>query len=294
MIRPRDLYLPRGSCPSTTCGHSQPVFAMKKKLRICFQPGEMLLLVFELNMAAAGLLMVSSAMGLTNGWLYRPAEALAGMLPAILVVGFAAWVVYRLRCVAQAQDRGWGLVAAVCLGLVAISFGAGVGKLALVCLTSAHHQVIRSVIHDPLTQRATYSGVTAFLMIGAVFAVTFILRAGRATWRVKRSQNCLHERLSRLGEQVVENWEQRLVPRIDRLLEQDATTQAIRLYQSEFQCSLDEAVDVIGDWAEQRLRLELELLSDNLQASDTAAPASVHALVETIVEPARIPSGEPD
>jgi hypothetical protein len=258
---------------------------MKKKFRLRFQLSEILLLVFELNMAAAGLLMVSSAMGLTNGWLYRPAEALAGMLPAFLVVGFAAWVVYRLRCVGQAQDKGWGLIAAVCLGLVAISFGAGVGKLAMVCMTTAHHQVIRNVIHDPLMQHATFSGVTAFLMIGGVFAVTFILRAGRATWRGKRSQHFLHERLSRLGEQVVDNWEQQLVPRIDRLLEQDATGQAIRLYQSERQCSRDEAVDVIGDWAEQRLRLELELLSDNLQTSVTAAPVASEILADTIAEP---------
>lgn len=265
---------------------------MNNKFRLRFQPGEMLLLVFELNMAAAGLLMVSSAMGLTNGWLYRPAEALAGMLPAILVVGFAAWLVYRLRCVGQAQDRRWGLVAALCLGLVAISFGAGVGKLAMVCLTTAHHQVIRNVIHDPLTQHATYSGLAAFLMIGGVFAVTFVLRAGRATWRVKRSQHYLHERLSRLGEQVVDNWDQQLVSRIDRLLEQEATEQAIRLYQSELQCSRDEAVDVIGDWAEQRLRLELELLSDNLQASDSAVPTAASALAETIAEPAMLLSGD--
>ena len=267
---------------------------MKNKFRLRFQPGEILLLVFELNMAAAGLLMVSSAMGLTNGWLYRPAEALAGMLPAFLVVGFAAWLVYRLRCVGQAQDRRWGLVAALCLGLVAISFGAGVGKLALVCLTTAHHQVIHNLIHDPLTQHATFSGLAAFLMIGGVFALTFILRAGRATWRVKQSQHFLHERLSRLGEQVVDNWEQQLVPRIDRLLEQEATQQAIRLYQSELQCSLDEAVDVIDDWAEQRLRLVLELLSDNLQASGAAAPGPAGGLADTIVEPTIILSGEAD
>jgi len=257
---------------------------MMKKFRLRFQLGEILLLVFELNMAAAGLLMVSSAAGVTNGWLYRPAEALAGMLPAFLVVGFAAWLVYRMRCVGQAQNRRWGLVAAVCLGLVAISFGAGVGKLAMVCLTTAHHQTVRDVIHDPLTRHATFGGLTTFTMIGSVFAVMFILRAGQATWRVKQSREFLHERLSRLGEQVVENWEQRLVPRIDHLLAQDATAQAIQLYRSEFQCSLDEATDVIADWDAQRLCLELQLLSDNLQTPDAPVPVTFEDQIETITE----------
>lgn len=257
---------------------------MIKKLRLRFRLGEILLLVFELNMAAAGLLMVSSAAGLTEGWLYRPAEVLFGMLPAILVVGFAAWLVHRLRCVSQARDRRWGLVAAVCLGIVAISFGAGVGKMAIVCMTEAHHQSVRGVIHDPLTKYASLSGLTSFTLIGLVFAVTFILRAGRATWRAHQSQDVLHERLSRLGERVIENWDQQLVPRIDSLLEQESTVQAVRLYRTEFNCSLDEATDVIADWPEQRLRLELELLSNNLHTPAQTVSVPIEDLAETIAE----------
>lgn len=247
-----------------------------KKIRLPFRLGEILLLVFELNMAAAGLLMLSSAMGLTRGWLYRPAEALAGMLPAVLTVGFAAWLVHRLRCVSQARDRAWGLVAAVCLGVVAISFGAGAGKLAIVCLTDAHYQATRGVIHDPLIKYASLTGLTSFSLIGLVFAVTFVLRAGRATWRAEQTRELLHERLNRLGEHVVDNWEQQLVPRIDSLLKREAIEDAIRLYRAEFDCSRDEASDVIADWPEQRLRLELEVLSQNLQTPETTESKDDH------------------
>lgn len=269
---------------------------MKQKFRLQFRLGDILLLVFELNMAAAGLLMLSSAMGLTTGWLYRPAEALAGMLPAIVTVGFAAWLVHRLRCVSEAPDRRWGLVAAVCLGIVAISFGAGAGKLAILCLTDAHQQVVRQLIHDPLTKYASLSGLTAFSLIGLVFAATFVLRAGKVTWRANQSRELLHERLSRLGEHVVENWAQQLVPRIDARLEQGAIEDAIRLYQAEFQCSRDEASDVIADWPEQRLRLELEVLSQNLQATGGAASVeetSMEDLALTIAESTSWSSAEP-
>ena len=250
----------------------QPVINMTTLKRLPFRLGESLLLVFELNIAAAGLLMLSSALGLTRGWLYRPAEALAGMLPAALTVGFAAWLVHRLRCVSQARDRSWGLVAAVCLGVVAISFGSGVGKLAMVCLTDTHYLAVRNVIHDPLMKQASLTGFMAFSLIGMVFAITFVLRAGRATWRAEQTREILHERLNRLGESVVDNWSQQIVPRIDALLERDATEEAIRLYQAEFECSRDEASDVIADWPEQRLRLEIEVLSQNLQTGAEDEP----------------------
>lgn len=239
---------------------------MPKKFKLSFRLAEILLLVFELNLGLAGLAMIYSAFAGPATKLYLPAQVLASMLPATLTVCFAGWLVYRHHCLARAKSRAWGLLGATLLGFVAIGFGAAVGKLATTFSSDIYQAGLNTAIADPELKRAGLPSLLAFLAIGGVFAITFILRTARCQWRTTESSlDDLHSKLSHLSERVVANWSEQLVPRIDSLLEQGQKAEAVMAYRQSTNCSLEEASYAIADWPEHRLRLEVELLSEQLQ-----------------------------
>ena len=125
---------------------------MRKNLQLTFGLNEILLLVLELNLGFAGLVMITTSLSGESSQLYVSARAMTDMLPALFCVGFASWLVYRLRCVRKAKNRVAGLVGAMCLGVVALNFGAAVGKLSMVCLTDEllfqHPQDSCSILRD--------------------------------------------------------------------------------------------------------------------------------------------------
>lgn len=241
---------------------------MKRGFQPSFRLTELLLLAFELNLALAGVLMIVAACRGNTGGLYLPSEALLAVLPAGLLVGFSTWLVYRLRCVSRIQHRGTGLLAAVGLGIVAISFGAAVGKLSMVFSTDRFDVAVAAISRDPVTREAGLTGLLAFTFIGLVFGVTFVLRAGRSAPVAKPTLESLHVQIQELSRQVVSNWSDRLVQRVDQLVAADRIAAAEQLYQSETGCSSEVASQVIADWPEQRLRLEVELLSECLSGAN--------------------------
>ena len=232
---------------------------MKPKFKLPFQLSEIALLIFELNLGIAGLVMVASALSGSAVRLYLPATVMAGMFPVLLTVGFAAWLVHRQRCLSRAQHRGWALVGATCLGFVALGFGAAVGKLNMTFFSESYQAGLNAAIADPVLKRAGLNSLLAFLAIGLVFAVTFIRRAGRGPWDDATSVEKLHVQLRQLGERVVANWSEQLVSRIDVLVNQGAQREAVAAYRAAIGCSLEDASDVISDWPEHRVRLEIEL-----------------------------------
>lgn len=239
---------------------------MVKKFKLTFRLAEILLLVFELNLGLAGMAMIYSAFAGPSAKLYLPAQVLASMMPAILTVCFASWLVYRHHCLTRARSRVWALCGATLLGIVAIGFGAAVGKLNTSFVSDVYQEGLSSAIADPELKRAGLSSLLAFLGIGGVFAVTFILRASRAQWRAtETSLDDLHLKLGQLNSRLVANWSEQLVPRIDALIEQGQSAQAVLEYQRVTQCGLDEASYAIADWPEHRLRLEVETLQQSLE-----------------------------
>lgn len=244
---------------------------MKSSRAFSFRLTDLLVLAFELNLALAGVFMiVASVRGNTSG-IYLPAEAIVGMLPAILVVGFAAWMVYRMRCVSRAVNRWQGLLAAGGLGIVAISFGAAVGKLSMVFSTDMFELAVSDISHDPLAREAGLCGLLTFTLIGFVFGSAFVLRAGKATPAPVMGAESLHSRLQQLGQRVVHNWNAQLVSRVDELVRNERHEAAARLYQSETGCPAEQAAQIIDDWPEQRLQLELELLERSLDPTPSLA-----------------------
>lgn len=251
-----------------------------KKFKLSFRLAEVLLLVFELNLGLSGLVMIYSAFVGPAAKLYLPAQVLASMLPAVMTVCFAGWLVYRHHCLARARSRATGLVGATLLGFVSIGFGAAVGKLATTFYSAPYLAGFSAAIEDPDLKRAGLGSLLAFLSIGGVFAVTFILRASRGQWRKSESSlDDLHQKLSGISERVIANWSEQLVPRIDALLDEDQLSEAIVTYQRAMNCGLDEASYAISDWPEQRLRLEVELLGQQLQANtETPCVTLKHSL----------------
>lgn len=241
---------------------------MKRRFQPSFRLTELLLLAFELNLALAGMLMIAAACRGNTGGLYLPGEALLAVLPAGLLVGFSAWLVYRLRCVTRIRHRGTGLLAAAGLGVVAISFGAAVGKLSMVFSTDRFETAVAAISRDPVTREAGLTGLLAFTFIGLVFGATFVLRAGRSASVAKPTLESLHVQIQELSRQVIRNWPDRLVHRVDQLVAADRIAAAEQLYQLETGCSPDTASQVIADWPEQRLRLEVELLSECLSVAN--------------------------
>ncbi len=251
---------------------------MKPKFKLSFRLTEIMLLIFELNLGVAGLAMIYSAVFGPATHLYLPAHVLAGLMPAILTVGFAAWLVYRYRCISRARHRAAGLFGALCLGIVALSFGAAIGKLNTVFFSEIHETALAEAIADPLIKRAGLMSLLTFIGIGFIFSVTFVLRAARGPWANGASHEELHARISAIGSHMVKDWTERLVPRIDRLLNEDNIQQATLAYREATGCSQEEAAAIIGDWPEQRLRLELETLSSALQCDHPTTTQAVVAV----------------
>ena len=254
------------------------VHVMKNRFRLSFRINELFVLLFELLVGSAGLMMIVSALRGNATGLDLPALALSGLLPGILVVGYSSWLVYRLRCVGRARSRFWGLVGAACLGVTAIGFGAAVGKLSLVFMSPYYSHTVEAIVSDPLQREAGLSTLLAFMGIGFVFGVTFVMRAGKRVWQDGGSSESLHRQVSAIGETVVSDWREQLVSQIDVLVEAGRSQEAIRLYVQRTGCSLDEASCTIADWSAQRLRLELEVLGRELNR--TISSASVGTTVD--------------
>lgn len=276
---PNDLVTSRRAACSTGIGKG---YMSNKNFKLSFRLAEVLLLVFELNLGLAGLVMVYSAFAGPAAKLYLPAQVLVSLLPGVMTVCYAGWLVYRHHCLARAKSRPAALLGATLLGFVAIGFGAAVGKLATTFYSDVFLLGLNSAIDDPELKRAGLGSLLAFLSIGCVFAVTFILRAGRGQWRSNESSlDDLHLKLRDLSSRVVPNWSEQLVPRIDALLDQSKQADAILTYQKAMGCEFDEASGAIADWPEQRLRLEVELLSNELQKSGDATVVLVRPIGES-------------
>lgn len=249
---------------------------MRPKFRLTIRLPEIMLMIFELTLGLAGLVMVSAALWGPADRLYLPAKVLAGMVPLILTVGFAAWLVYRYRCLSRARHKLWARCGAFCLGFVAMGFGAAVGKLNIVLFSDAYESAVALAINDPVLKRDGLTSLLAFLGIGFVFSVTFLLKAARGPWDQHDTIQELHVRIDELGRRMVGGWNEQLVARIDRLLVDGKTNDAVTAYRATMGCSQEEAVCVIGDWPENRLRLEVECLTSTLQQE------AVEATKETV------------
>ena len=253
---------------------------MKKKLRLTFTLNEILLLGLEINLGFAGLVMITAALTGQSHQLYAPARTMTGMLPALFCVGFASWLVYRLRCVRQAKNRVAGLAGAMCLGIVALSFGAAVGKLSMVCMTEGFREAVNFSINSPLQKQAGLMSFLAFIGIGLVFGATFVLRAGKGGDVENVSSETLHEQIGEIGQRFVGDWSEQLVSRMDSFMTAGNALAAIGVYRHETGCTAEEASRVVDDWPEQRLRLQLELLTSRLQT-----PAGMRDSVAVAVSP---------
>jgi hypothetical protein len=168
---------------------------MMKNLRLTFGLNEILLLALEINLGFAGLVMIAASLSGQSSQLYASARTMTGMLPALFCVGFASWLIYRLRCIRQAKNRAAGLAGAMCLGVVALSFGAAVGKLSMVCMTDGFQQAVNDSISSPLQKQAGLMSFLAFIGIGLVFGATFVLRAGKSDDVKGVSTESLHEQI---------------------------------------------------------------------------------------------------
>jgi hypothetical protein len=252
---------------------------MKKKLKLTFGLNEILLLVLEINLGFAGLAMIAAAFSGQSSQLYAPARTMIGMLPALFCVGFASWLVYRLRCVRLAKNRAAGLAGATCLGIVALSFGAAVGKLSMVCMTDGFRDAVNYSINSPLQKEAGLMSFLAFIGIGLVFGATFVLRVGKSEDITPVSKESLRDQINELGQRVVGDWSEQLVCRMDALVADGDVLAAIGIYRRETSCTAEEASRIVDDWPEQRLRLQLEFLTKRLQIPEsTTTPIQVAIL----------------
>ncbi|MFP6763760.1 MAG: hypothetical protein VB858_09080 [Planctomycetaceae bacterium] len=232
-----------------------------QRLSLKFQLNEMLLLVFELYLFVAGIVMVVSAITGSTAGLHFPADSLTVMLPGVMTVGFATWLVYRLRCLRQARARGWAMAGALCLSLVAISFGAAVGKLNMIHMSAWFQESITEMIHDPLLKRASLASHLAFLSVGTIFGLLFIAKAAKGPFTPQDRSQELHNQLSQLSQKIVRNWSESLVAKVDAFLECGEVDQAIEYYRKKTRCTEDTSAIVIADWLEQRLVLQVEQLN---------------------------------
>ncbi len=250
---------------------------MKKKLQLNFSLNEILLLVLELNLGLAGVTMIAASLSGESSQLYASARTMTGMMPALFCVGFASWLVYRLRCVQRAKSRAAGLAGAMCLGIVALSFGAAVGKLSMVCMTEGFREAVNYSISSPLQKQAGLMSFLASIGIGLVFGATFVLRAGKGNNARIASSETLHEQIGEIGQQFVGDWSEQLVSRMDSLVSDGDSLAAIGIYRQETGCTADEASQVVDDWPEHRIRLQLELLTSRLQSSCRSTPSDTVA-----------------
>ena len=246
-----------------------------KKLPLKFKLSELALLIFELNLFAAGLVMIHAALWGSSSALYIPARALIAMMPAAMSVGFAFWLVYRLRCLRQAENRRWALAGATCLGIVALSFGAAVGKLNVIHMSEPFQQAVASAIDNPLLKHAGLSSLLAFMSIGLIFSITFIFKAAKGPFASKDTTEQLSIQLSRLSEKIVQGWSDSLVAKVDGFLKDGEVDKATDFYLEKTGCSEDEASIIVADWPEQRLVLQVEQLNQSL--TDEAGPAETQS-----------------
>jgi len=245
-----------------------------KNLSLKFQLHEMLLLIFELYLFVAGIVMIVSVITGSSRGLYFPADALTVMLPGVMTVSFATWLVYRLRCLRQARAPGWALIGALCLSIVAISFGAAVGKLNMIHMSAGFQEAITEMIHDPLLKRASVASLMAFLSVGTIFGLLFIARAAKGPFSPQDRSQELHDQLCRLSQKVVRNWPETVVAKVDAFLECGEVDQAIEYYRKKTRCTEDVSAIVIADWFEQRLVLQVEQLNRSL-VTDAAVTGAV-------------------
>lgn len=246
---------------------------MKSPGQCSFKLPELLLLVLEPSLGTTGVLMLVAALKGNPSGMDLPAHVLMRLLPVVMCVGFAAWLVFRLKCLGQAENRRWGQVGAVCLTLVALGFGSAVGRLGMVTMSAPFRDTFDQLLADPVTRDAAQTSYFSFLWIGLVFGITFFLRVGTRRFQTKSSPEALHAQLDEIGRNVVRDWSAGLVTRIDRLLTDGKRHEAIQVYEQETGCSLDEASLTIADWDAHRLRLQIDLLQQSLAGSET--PRSV-------------------
>ncbi|MHC4880102.1 MAG: hypothetical protein ACYTGL_26935 [Planctomycetota bacterium] len=250
---------------------------MKSPGQFSFKLPELLILVFELNLGAAGLLMLVAAVRGNPSGIDIPAQALMRIFPALLCVGFAAWLVFRLRCLGQATSRRWGQLGAVCLTFVALGFGTAVGRLGIVTMTTQFRSHLDLLLSDPMTHEAGLTSHLSFLWIGLVFGLTFFLRVGTRRFQTQTSRDALHMQLNEIGQHVLGNWSEQLVARIDSLVADGRRHDAIQLYQHETKCSLNEASITIADWEDHRLRLQIDVLRETLTTENGRSPITTAA-----------------
>lgn len=246
-----------------------------KKLPLKFKLSELALLIFELNLFAAGLVMIHAALWGSSSALYIPSRVFIAMMPAAMSVGFAFWLVYRLRCLRQAENRRWALAGATCLGIVSLSFGAAVGKLNVIHMSEPFQLAVASAIENPLLKQAGLSSLLAFMAIGLIFSVTFIVKAAKGPFALQDTTEQLSAQLSRLSEKIVHGWSDSLVAKIDSFLKVGEVDKAIDFYLEKTGCSEDEASIIVADWPEQRLVLQIEQLNRSL--TDEEGPAETQA-----------------
>ncbi len=237
---------------------------MKSPGQFSFKLPELLLLVLEMTLGASGVLMLIAAMKGNAAGMDLPAHALMRLLPVMLCVGFAAWLVFRLRCLGLAQSRHCGQVGAVCLTFVAVGFGSAVGRLGMVTMSAPFRDFLDQLLADPVTREAAEMSYFSFLWIGLVFGILFFLRVGTRQFEAATSHEALHADLNAIGQHVVANWSEHLVARIDQLVLDGKRQTAIRLYEQETGCDFNEASLTIADWDAHRLRLQIDLLRDSL------------------------------
>lgn len=242
---------------------------MKSPGQFSFKLPELLTLVFELILGASGVLMLVAAINGNPAGMDIPAQALMRLLPVLLCVSFAGWLVFRLRCLGQSESRFWGQFGAVCLTLVALGFGSAVGRLGMVTMTAQFREHFAQLLADPLTREAGTMSYFSFLWIGLVFGITFMLRVGTRRFQAEANSDALHAGLDRIGRRVIGNWSEMPVTRIDHLLDCGQRREAVDLYQKETGCSFNEASLTIADWDAHRLRLQIDLLQQSLTGTSS-------------------------
>ena len=137
-------------------------------------------------------------------------------------------------------------------------------------MTDGFREAVNYSINSPLQKQAGLMSFLAVIGIGLVFGATFVLRAGKGDDVQGVSNESLHEQIGEIGQRVVRNWPEQLVSRMDVLIANGDLVAAIGIFRQETSCTADEASRVVDDWPEQRLRLQLELLTTQLRNSGDA------------------------
>ena len=205
-----------------------------------------------------------------------------------MTVGFALWLVYRLRVLREARSRAWA--GAMCLAIVAMSFGAAIGKLNMIFSTVAFDSFIDAAISDQSFKRAGLVGMLTFTAIGFVVGLTFIRQAARGPFSTAESAAHVRDQLTRLSERVIHNWDEQLVSRVDALLERNECQKAVALFQAESKVSHEDAENAISDWPEYRLCLQVDLLCETLNTDVPRLDSKSAAVSSQVIGAADAPA----